>query len=227
MPTTSKAVDLSIPSPELISGDRFLKAAEACVIESAEDSLDAQKVRASINGQLKDHTDQRMAITRKIDAAKKAVMDLFEPTRATLERALRILDEKIIDWDNLQERRRREAQRQLDDAAAAERARLQAIADAAEAKGQETKATKFAERAQNIVAPIVQSEAPRAAGVAIAKRWTSEVIDAAKINRAFLTPDLVKIGKTVRAMGLEAKELIGEGIEIRQEKSLSSGRAAR
>lgn len=226
MPTTSP-IQLSIPSPELPDASRFERAAAACVIERAEDSLDAQKVRASINAQLKDHNEQRLAITRKIDATKTAVMELFRPTKEILERALRILDEKIIDWDNAQEKIRREEQRKLDDKAASERERLQKIADAAAAKGQETKAATFEERAQNTVAPIVQSEAPRAAGVAMVKRWAFTITDPAKINRAYLHPDEVKIGKTVRALGLEAREIIGDGIDVRQEKSLNSGRAAR
>jgi hypothetical protein len=225
MSKTTNLVELSIPPPNLPNVERFLRAADALTIESGQDSKDAQEIRASINTQIKDLNDQRMEITRPMDAAKAKIVALFAAPIATLSRALGIFDGKIIEWDNEQERIAAEQQRKLDAQAAAERERLQKIADAAAAKGQHGKAEQFQERAQAVVPQVVQPEAPRAAGVAMPKRWVYKITDARKINAAFLCPDDTKIGKTVRAMGADAAQLIGEGIEIWQEKTLASRRS--
>lgn len=200
-----------------------MQAAEALTIEFAADSIAAQEIRASVNKQLKDLNEQRLEITRPMDASKAKIMDLFKPVIATLERAIKIFDGKIIAWDNEQEELRKMEQRKVDAAAETERNRLQAISDAALAKGQEGKAEKFQERAMSIVAHVVPTEVARASGVSVAKRYTFEIIDSKKV--LIMTPDLIGIGKIVRAMGKEAQAIVGAGVRIIEEKSVSSRRS--
>jgi hypothetical protein len=219
-------INLQIPPPDLPDVVRFLAAADACTIESSEDSLDAQSIRSRINTQIRDLNEQRLTITRPMDDAKKLVMQLFDKPVSVLARALGIFDSKIIAWEKEQDRLRREAQRKLDERAAAERTRLQAIADNANAKGQTAKAETFEARAQQVVAPVVQSENARVPGLSLPKRWTFTIIDPKRIKPTFLVPDTIAIGKLVRSLGPKAIDLIGEGsVEIREEMSISSRRS--
>ncbi len=200
-----------------------MRAAESLTIEFPADSIAAQEVRASCNTQLKDLIEQRLEITRPMDEAKAKVMNLFRPITTALEAAIKIFDKKIVAWDDEQERLRQKAQRVEDDAARIERERLQEIADRAAEKGQEGKAERFQERAQSVVANVVPQTTVRAAGVSLAKRYTFEIIDPKKV--LIMTPDLVGIGKIVRAMGKEAQAIVGEGVRIIEEKSVSSRRS--
>lgn len=223
----SNVVDLKIQAPSLPTPGEFaqlLRIAESAVIESAQDSVDLQAQRAKWNAEMKATVDERMEITRKIDAAKKAIMDLYEPKRSTLAKCIEIFDRKIIEWDDEQQRIRIEAQRKAEREAQAERDRLQKIADAAAAKGQTAKADIFTDRAQSIVAPVFQAQTGAAAGVTLQKRWTFEIKDAKRVKPDYQMPDTVKIGKTVRALGLEAAELVGPGVRIFTETSVASRR---
>jgi len=58
------------------------------------------------------------------------------------------------------------------------------------------------------VAPAPELEAPRVAGVSTKKAPKYEVLDAALLKPAFLLPDGTKIGKTVRALGLDAVDTV-------------------
>jgi hypothetical protein len=218
-------VDLNVPPPKLPDVARFIAAAESLTIENGVDTLNAQEVRALVSTQIKDLTEQRMDITRPMDEAKKRVMDLFRAPVETLERALRIFDRKILDWDEAQQAERDRLQRQADADAETERQRLLAISDKAAEKGQDRKAETFQDRAQAVVAPTIQTDAPRAAGTSIRKTWDFEVTDASKVTRPFCKPDEVKIGKTIRAMGKEAQELVGSGVRIFEQRSVSSRRS--
>jgi hypothetical protein len=221
-------VDLKIQAPTLPTPGEFaqlLRIAESAVIENAQDSVDLQSQRAKWNADMKATVEERLEITRKIDAAKKAIMDLYEPKRSTLEKCIAIFDRKIIEWDDKQEEIRRDAQRKADRDAQIERDRLQAIADKAAAKGQDDKAAQFQERAQTVVAPVIQAQTGAAAGVSLPKRWTFEITNAKRVNADYQRPDEVKIGKTVRALGLEAADLVGPGVRIFAEKSVASRRS--
>lgn len=222
---SANLIEMKIANPNLPDVARYVRAAESLTIEFPADSIAAQEVRASVNTQLKTLIDQRLEITRPMDEAKKKVMDLFRPITTALENAIRVFDRKIIQWDNEQEEIRKKAQRDEEIAAQAERDRLQEISDRALAQGQDGKAEKFQERAQSIVANVIPTEVVRASGVSVASRWTFEIIDAKKIEPLFLAPDLVAIGKVVRAMGKEAQSVVGAGVRIIESKSVASRRS--
>lgn len=223
-----KAAPASVPAvvaenePELKDATRFVKAAELVTVKSDAESVDAQKVRATINAQLKDHRARRLSITRKMDAAKKEIVDLFLPVDQDLERALSIIDGKVITWDNARERERREAQRIADEAAAKERAKLAAQAAKAEERGQDAKAETLRERASQAVAPVLDQQPVRASGVSIRKSWGHRIVDAARINPAYLEPSERKIKAAVLAHGEAAPKIVGEGIEVFEVKNLAS-----
>lgn len=222
-------VDLKVEQPsddDKAAADRYLKIAESVKIADAETMVIAQKAREEINIQLAAIIEKRMVITRKIDAAKKAVMDLFKPATSTLERALATFDTAIIAYDEKVEEQRKEEQRKADARAEAERIRLEALAKKRDAKGDADGANDAADRARAIVAPVIQKPLIRAAGVSIPKIWKHRVLDQRKIVPLFLMPDDKKIAATVKSLGKEAIDVVGVGsIEVFQEAHVSSARS--
>lgn len=88
------------------------------------------------------------------------------------------------------------------------------------------KAETLVERAATVVAPVIQSGGAKASGSQFRDNWVFTITDPSKINPAFLTPDLVKIGKAVKALKDGAAELIGPGITIKNDKILSTKKVA-
>lgn len=124
-------------------------------IESAQVYNMANADLTAIKTRMTALTEQRMTITRPMDAAKKAVMNLFAPAIAHLEEAERIIKHGMTGFITAQERARRaeeERQRRLAEeqerAARAEAARI-ARAQEEEAARKRAEAEALAEQAKN------------------------------------------------------------------------------
>lgn len=90
------------------------------------------------NSAVKKLTDQRMAITRPMDEAKRQVMELFEKPIKAAEAIVAHCKRLMVAFDAEQDRRRREEQerlrREAEEKAAAERAEADRVRREAEAK---------------------------------------------------------------------------------------------
>jgi len=113
-------------------------------------------------------------------------------------------------------------------ASAEDAARKQAEADRArtikqlETNGQAAEAKQVA-RQPLVVPPVVASvERPKLDRINLTERWSFRVVDAALIPREWLVPDLVKIGKVVRALQGETRI---PGIEAFAETGVAAGAA--
>lgn len=104
--------------------------------------------------------EQRKAITKPLDAAKKAVMELFSPVIDRLSQAETSIKGSILTYQDAQERKRKEEQARLEAAARAERERAEAAARAQ------------AEEAERLLKEA-QREYARAAGAASAENAES------------------------------------------------------
>ncbi|ABN87738.1 hypothetical protein X880_6062 [Burkholderia pseudomallei MSHR4032] len=136
---TQPLVNLQVPRPEdaLFKGaERALASAKAFEIDCAEVRDLAVQDLTKIKGLQKDLDTKRKAITQPIDAAKKAVMDLFRAPTDYLEQAEALLKKAIQGYDREQERLRIAEQARLEEAARQERARMEAEAAAREAAAQ-------------------------------------------------------------------------------------------
>lgn len=163
--------------------------------------------------------DARVALTRPIDQQKSTILDFFKDRILNkLDATERVLKRALLQYQEAQERIRREEQRKADEAARKERERLAKRAAAAEAKGQAEKAEALAEQAQAVVAPI-QQEAPKFSGISARSVWKFRVTDASKIPPEYMVPDEQKIGKVVRAL---KQDTVIAGIEVYEEKSLAA-----
>jgi hypothetical protein len=114
----------------------------------------------------------------------------------------------------------REAEEKTAEDARRAAARNDAGAARVEAKGEE-KAQQLELTAASVVAPVIQTEAPKVGGIARRMVWKYKVTDPAKVTRLYLMLDEQKIAKIVKALGKDAEEQVG-GIECWQENDISA-----
>lgn len=130
-----------------------------------------------------------------------------------------IKEAQEAEWRAKEEAARKEAQRQADIAAKAtnEKNRKAAEEAAAKARAEADKAAKLAEERKEqaanvqVIAPVLASTITKSNGISARKNWKFRIIDESIIPRKYLTPDLLQLGKEVRACG---ESLDIPGIEI-------------
>lgn len=127
-------VNLTLPTQtELESVTKIaLDSAQSLKIDSPAMYASAARELQEIKGRAKALDEKRKAITAPLDAAKKAVMDLFRSPLATLEQAESVIKRAIVAWDSEQERLRKAEEMRLREVARKERERLEAEARKAE-----------------------------------------------------------------------------------------------
>jgi len=173
------------------------------------------KIKAAILAYNKEQERIRIAAQRKAD----------DEARKEQQRLQEIADRARAKATQEAQERREAAEREAAAGRQAEADRLRAQAAKIEEKG-EAKADSFQNRAETTVAAIVPRETPKVAGITQRDNWVYRITDPTKINAAFLMPNEVKIGKAVKSLKLEAAELIGAGVEIKNEPIIGAGRAA-
>jgi hypothetical protein len=209
----------------------MLASAEAFKVVTAADYEQAAASLKTVKTRQKELKALRETITKPMLAALEAARALFRRPEDTLKRAEDLLKAAMSDYDEEQERQRREAQRKLDEAAERERRKLAQQAGRAAAKGDTEKAVELNERAAMTVAAIAQPQAPAVAGISRRENWRAEVIDlraliqgvadgrvplaAVEANRSFLNG---------QARALRA-ELRYPGVRAIPERTIASGSA--
>lgn len=200
--------------------EKLRAAAKNLVIKSAEGYEQAAQLLKNIKGSLATIEDARTRITgplnaslREVNAQAKAAAAPFLADEATIKRAM-------IAYSDEQDRLQRERQRIANEAALKEQARLKEIADRAAAKGQTGKAEQFEERAAAVVAPVVQTEAPKVSGISIPKVWTFEITDEDLIPREYLVVDETRIRRVVTALKGDTKI---PGVRVFEQKRIAAG----
>jgi hypothetical protein len=174
----------------------------------------------SIKSAYKQIEDLRLSMTRPLDDSKARIMDFFRIPLNVLTNAEGVLKKGILMYQRAQEAIRIEQEKKLQ--AEAEKKRQEALekAEKARAEGKDAKAEKYEDKANNIIAPTLAPTIQKVSGVSTKMIWKFEVIDETLIPREYLTPDLVKIGKVVRATG---NTLPIPGIRIFPEETISAG----
>lgn len=189
-------VPANTPEQESLDRDVALtvEIVEAIQIDSPEMYAMAGEELVGVKAKIKTLTDQRLTITRPMDAAKKAVMDLFKGPISKLENAESVLKRGMLAYDAEQRRIAAAAQAQAEKEAAAARAVLQQQAEEAAREGDDVMAMTLAATAEMVTAqPEQPVAAPAAKGVATTTRWTAEVTDKLEYIKHVLAarPDLI------------------------------------
>ncbi len=161
-------IDLKTPDQDTLNNDAqiVLEVAETYVIDSPLMFAEAGEELKRIKAKSKELNDKRVAITKPLDDAKKAVMDLFRKPVEILSQAELVLKNSIVNYQEeqariarLEQQKQAEAQRierealeakarAAEEAARKEAEELQRKANEAAKNGNEAEAQKMAEQAQ-------------------------------------------------------------------------------
>lgn len=230
--------DLNNPEVREVTSEAQALAATAAAysVKTADQYTAAGDELRRIKSAQKRLDEVRKSITRPIDAAKKAVMDLFRDPEAKLAAAESGIKAAMVTFSDEQERIRQAEQRRLEELARREREKLEAqaaeaerkarekaeaerlAAEAAAAAGRHEEAAKLAAkaaaieqraaakvdelqlRAATVVAPVIESEAPKVVGTSTREDWRFEITDPTAVPREYLVIDESTIGRVVRAL---------------------------
>lgn len=216
-------------APEVVEANALAERTEAAIgafkITTPAQYEESAGVLKKIKAGQKRLEELRTAITGPLNASLRAVNELFRGPADRLANAERGIKREITRYADEQERIRREEQRKVDEAARREREKLEQQAARAEASGKVEKAETLLQRAETVVAPVIQREPPRVTGISTREVWKFEITDPTKINPQFLMPDEKKIGAQVRALKGDAAAMIGPGVRVYSERQIAAGAA--
>lgn len=200
-----------VANHETVAANSALLVAQAFTIDSPEVYAAAGEELREIAGRMKRLEEARLSITRPMDAAKKAVMDLFAKPLETLQQADKTLRASMLTWKRAEDERIARERAAAEAAARAERERIEREEREARARAEEARraaeqaataeeedrareleaeAAAQAQAAAEAVAlaevapPVVFEAAPKAEGVATRKVWKAEVVDFAALVKA-------------------------------------------
>lgn len=195
---------------------------DASTFELAGEELRGIKRRAT------ELDEKRKSITKPLDDAKKAVMDLFRGPIDLLTKAEGILKAKMLDYQREEQRKAAEQRRLAEEAATAERERLRKEAEALAAEGKHGEAA-LKEVVADMVAPVAtQVEEIKAAGVSTRKTVDFELVDMVQLIEhiarnqelaGLLKTDDVKLRAYVRGLGMATKL---PGVRVFEKETLAA-----
>jgi len=140
-------------------------------------------------------------IISKAHAAHKEALAQKKKHDEPLEQGQKAIKQRMIAWDQEQERLRKLEQARID----AENKR-KAEEDALELAAELEKAGEVHAAAEVLEAPldvqqaVIPKSVPKVEGFSYRSNWVFDVVDANAVTREYLCLDLVKIGQVVRAM---------------------------
>lgn len=146
---------------------------------------------------------------------KALVADLAK-LQKPFDAAAKEIKAKMIAWEEAERHRRRLEQIKLE-AEAKKRAEDQRLALAAELEkaGLTTQAERAVEQPVKVERVVAAAAAAKVEGFSYRSNWTFEIEDAEAIPREYLTPDVEKIGRQVRALRADCKIA---GVRVIEEK---------
>jgi hypothetical protein len=183
-----------------LAANSALLVAQAFTIDSPEVYAAAGEELREIAGRMKRLEDARLSITRPMDAAKKAVMDLFAKPLDTLQQADKVLRGSMLTWKRAEDERIARERAAAEAAARAERERIererreaeeraaalaaQGDAEAAAQAAAEADAAADAAALAEVAPPLVVEARTAAVGISGRKVWKAEVVDFAALVKA-------------------------------------------
>ncbi|MDE2104077.1 MAG: hypothetical protein KGL39_42965 [Patescibacteria group bacterium] len=224
-------MNVVVKLPEGVDNEpqQLLAVAQAYEITSPEMCEAAAEDLKAFKAKAKELEAKRKAITEPLDKAKKAVMDLFRQPLALLEQAESVLKRGILTYQQEEDRKRRLEEARRAELARQEKARLEQEAAEAAKQGHVEEAETLREFAEILPsAPIVESGAPKIAGLATRTNWHAEVVDMHAFVRAvaerpdlvhLLTPNMAALNALARA---QKDALDIPGVKVVSEASLAA-----
>jgi len=174
----------SVESELRAAGNATVEAARAIKITTNDDYEGAGKFLVEIKKRAKQVEGYWKPLKEKARAAWQDVVDKEKAMLAPLNKAEKIIKADMVRYTAEQEAARRAAEEEARRRQQEERDRLLAEAIAAEKAGNSASAAAsvaMAEMVEDMAAPVVVPEAPKAAGVSVRKSWKARVVDADKV----------------------------------------------
>lgn len=142
----------------------------------------------------------------KAHSAWKETVAQQQNAKAPLVKARAIVNPRLADWRNEQERIRKIEEERLQREAEkrAEEERF-ARAEEAEKAGQKEEAGAILDEPDFVPPVILPKATPKLAGVSFKKNWKYQVLNEMLVPREFLTVDTVKLGQYARSFKAQAK----------------------
>lgn len=219
----SNSITLALPTDgKEVQANVVLASANAIIVTNAAQYQEAAAFLQQIKTNAEAIDKERVEWKKPLDTLAKKVQSLFKPALDTYATAEAIVKRKLISYADEQERIRRADQAKADEAARMEREKIAAQAAKAAASGKMEKAEALQMRASTVVAPVIQREAPKVAGIQPRKQWVFEVVDPNLVPREYMTVDEKKIGAVVRALKGATKI---PGVAVREESNIAAGAA--
>jgi len=216
--------EIAIPKEiqdQIDSTPKYLAAAQAYAITTDLQYAGTADRLKDVKRVLGELDTARKKVTKPLDEAKKALMDLFKPAIERLETAERFYKNKMMDYQRELDRKAAAAQALLDEQARKDRAKLEARAEKAASKGDTDKADDLQAQAATVVAPVVEAAKPKVAGVNTVTRWKFRIKDDKLIPREYLIPN----EKVLQALATSSKgSLAIPGVEFYSETDINASR---
>lgn len=183
----------------------LVKRAELTISNQA-DFDKATDVLKEVKSRYKELDTQRKAITKPLDEAKKAVMELFKQPLELLERAENKLKGLMLGYTNEVERKAKEEQDRLqklaDQEAEKEKKKLDARIERAKANGNEEKVAELEAQKDAVVpidVPVIAPQVDIPTGVSYREVWSAEIVNEKEIPREYLIPNMTALNKIASA----------------------------
>lgn len=194
--------------------------AVSLIVNTAAQFEDAAEHLRSVKTAQKRVEAMRTEITDPLNQSLKAANNLFRTPGDKLATAERQIKSKLGAYQDEQDRKQRMEQDKADAEAKKERERIEELARKARESGRAAAADKHEARAEAVVAPVVQRDVPKVAGVASTTVWKFEVTNPALIPREYLSVDEQKIRRYVTAMKADGRIA---GVRIYSERQIAAG----
>lgn len=176
------------------------------VIANQEQYETAGTVLKEVKSRYNELDKQRKSITKPLDDAKKAVMDLFKQPLSLLETAEKKIKGLMVGYADEQERKAKEEQLRLqrlaDAEAEKERKKLEAKIARAEASGKLEKAEELEAQKDAIEAidvPVIVPQAETQKGISYREKWSAVVVDEKLVPREYLIVNQSALDKVAAA----------------------------
>lgn len=234
MPEIAVRPKVSDEDKKLMEGAQAVLAGyEARKITTIDDYETIAKEMMAIKGRAKRLEEVRVSITKPINDGLKVINKMFGDPIALYEKCERIIKNKMVDFNNEQERKRKEEearlQKEREDAAQKERDRLDRQADKAIESGNFEKAEDLLDRKDQVAAaPVsIPKQTVAVSGVSMRKTWKARITDWNAIPVSQLTATDKQKDATQAHLNALAKSSKGtipiSGVEFYEEQDIASG----
>ena len=166
----------------------------------------AVDVLKDVKTRYKELDTERKSITRPLDEAKSAVMNLFKAPLDLLTRAEEYIKKQIAGYETLKaneaEEERKKLEKLAEQEAEKERKKIDAKIERAKVSGKEDKVEELEAQKETIVAidvPVVSARVDTPTGVSFRDKWSAEVTDFKLLPDEYKLPNQQALDRIAQA----------------------------